>query len=221
MKNVLNKTECNRHITLSDSTACINMGGVDYTVLVDLKTLQGKKEPYFNATKIVKQYNQAQESDLLESPKRLVDWTRSKRFKEIVEIYGCDFNTRESQLYRREKVKGNRFNIWVHKELFLSLMIWLDAKHEVAITQFVNRVVENIDQVKHIRQISKEKSHDFHEEVRLLNDRLTAEGSGAGNQRIFATLNQKINKKATDKCTPRGGIDHDTFEGEEDFHVQS
>ena len=72
---------------------------------------------------------------------------------------------------------------------------------------------------RHVRQVSKERSHNFHDEVGLLNDRLTAEGSGAGNQRIFATFNQKVNKKATDKSTPRGGVDHDTFEGEEDFHV--
>jgi len=68
-----------------------------------------------------------------------------------------------------------------------------------------------------IRQISKERSYDFHYEVDLLNERLTVEGSGAGNQRIFATLNQKINKKATERATKRGGIDHDTFTGDENF----
>lgn len=193
------------------------MGGVDYTVLMDLKTLQGKKEPYFNATKIVKQYNQVQKSDLFGSPKRLDKWLNSVRTKEIIDILITQFGVSKSRLIQTNRT-GKERGTWVHRELFLSLMIWLDAKHEIAITQFINRVVENIDQVRHIREVSKERSHNFHDEIGLLNVRLTAEGSGAGNQRIFATLNQKINKKATDRSTPRGGVDHDTFEGEENFH---
>ena len=217
MRNALNKRECNTHITLVNSTACINMGGVDYTVLIDLKTLQGKKEPYFNATEIVKQYNKEQESDLFGSPKRLVDWTRSKRFKEIIEIVKCDFNTTQSRLYLSENIKGNR-RIMLHKELFLSLMIWLDAKHEIAITQFVNRVVENIDQVEHIRGVSRSKHLNYTDELLLLQEDLKDEGSGSA-PFIITTMQQKIHKKATGRSTKRGGVDHDTFEGEEDFRI--
>ncbi len=110
------------HVTLHESSFNVDVGGVDYSVLVDLKNLQGENTPYFNATEIVKQYNEAQKYNLFGNPKRLVKWQRSKRFKEITK------NIKNAFVIRR----GGKGNIaWVHGDIFYSFLFWVDVKYQI------------------------------------------------------------------------------------------
>ncbi len=185
------------------------IGGIDYQILVDLKTLQGQKEPYFNATEIVKQYNDAQKDNLFGSLKRLNKWVNSKRFKEIINIWETQKGVPKSKLYFKKR-DGKVYNVWIHKELFLSLMIWLDAKHEFEITQLVNKVVEYSDTALLTRADTKALSRPMTDQVKRLREKLFEEDSGAA-PTYYSTLHRQIHKAVTAKPLKRGGIDHEAL----------
>ncbi len=190
------------------------IGDIDYQVLVDLKTLQGQKEPYFNATEIVKQYNAAQKDSLFGKPKRLDTWLRIKRTKELIQILITRMVVSKSKLIRTNRTGESR-GTWIHKELFLSLMIWLDAKHELAITQLVNKVVEYSDTALLTRADTKALSRQMTDQVKRLVAKLDEEGSGAA-PHYYSTLNQQIHRAVTAKPLKRGGIDHEALTIEEE-----
>ena len=75
--------------TLKRNVFDLTVEGIDYNILADLQKLQKSKELFFNATDTIKQYNKKHPNN----KKRLVDWFRSKRFKEIINIWECDYNT--------------------------------------------------------------------------------------------------------------------------------
>ena len=199
-------------VTLDKSNFHLQLGDINYDVLVDLKTLQGKKEPYFNATEIIKQYN-----DIHNAKKRIVDWTRSKRFKEIINIHGCDFNTRKNVLYRKEKIKGNKYNIFIHRELFLSMMIWLDAKHEIAVTSFVGNVIECIDATKLTRKAVILPTVELNIELDDLAKLMVMEGKNPASKKIsmiYVHIQNAVNKTVTGKgvSLDRNTLPHEQLE---------
>jgi len=191
-------------VTLKESSFLVEVGEINYQVLVDLKTLQGTKEPYFNATEIVKQYNQTKSTN-----KKLSSWKRSLRFKEIIKIWECDFNTPISKIYRNERV-GSSYKMMVHKDLFLSLMIWLDAEHELAITKFVDNVVSRLDGAKLTRKTSKSLAKPMTDLIKVLKEKLDEEGSGAA-QHYYNIVSNQIYKAATGKPASNGREGHDTL----------
>lgn len=71
---------------------------------------------------------------------------------------------------------------------------------------------------RHIRQVSRQRSHDYTDELILLQEKLKEEKSGSA-PFIIPTIQQKIHKKATGRATKRGGIDQDALTGEEDFKI--
>lgn len=194
-------------MTLHESTFCLTVGEINYNVLVDLKTLQGEKAPYFNATEIVKQYNLFNP----DNQKRLVEWKRSKRFKDLVNLMVGKSHHRKLHFIEGS---GNKKKMMVHKELFLSLMIWLDAKHEIAVTSFVNRVVEKIDVAAFTRAVSKSLSRPMTNQVKILQEKLAEEKSGAA-PHIYTTISKQIHRAATGRPMPKGGEDQESLSLEE------
>ncbi|WP_415408227.1 KilA-N domain-containing protein [Sulfurovum sp. CS9] len=163
----------NTNVTLQESNFTLKLGDKMYNIVSDLKMLQGKKEPFFNASYFVKKFNEANPN----KTKAIFDWTRSKRFNEIIDIWERENNVPKSKLYRKERV-GGKYQIFVHHELFLSLLIWLDAEHEMAITNFINRAVEMVGVTKQERKVSKGVSLHYTDQLKELEAMLKAEGSG-------------------------------------------
>ena len=180
---------CSKEVTMQDSKFCTNVGDIEYTIFASLKKLQGEEAVFFNATEVVKQYNKYNDTK-----KRLTRWTESKRFKEIVEIARTSLGTTVSKLYISENIKGSK-RVMIHQDLFLSLMIWLYAKYELQITQLINKVVKSIDVAVFERIESKALSRPMTDQVKVLQQMLSNEKSGAA-ATYYATVNRQVRKAA-------------------------
>ncbi|MBN1971242.1 MAG: KilA-N domain-containing protein [Candidatus Delongbacteria bacterium] len=183
----------NTHVSVSNGNFIAVFGQDMYHIISDLKTLQGNKAVFFNASDIVKQHNEKNPM----KKKNLAAWTRSKRFQEIIEIWECEKNTPKNKLYRKVRI-GKRYQVFVHHELFLSLLIWLDAKHEVAITNFINKAVAMSDEVQRERGISIKVFPQFTDALNSLKKKLEDEGSGFA-PHTFMNVNILVYKGATGK----------------------
>ncbi len=179
-------------VTLKNSSLLINIGDETFNVFMSLRNLQGQKSPYFNATEVVKQHN-----ELSGDSKRIYEWTKSKRFKEIIGIWERDFSVPKSKLYVKERA-GSEHKIMLHQDLFLSLMIWLDAKYEMNVTSFVNKTVENLQITTESRQIVKTPTKALNRLISLVGEQLTEEkpDSSAG-RRLYSHIQSAVNKTVT------------------------
>ncbi len=180
--------ECNS-ITVTRSTACENIGGIDYKVLIDLKKLQGKKEPYFNATDLVKQYN-----DHHGKKKQLGDWLRLKDTRELIVKLEDLYTGIPVKRFVEKRGSGRSRSTWIHKELFLHMMYWLDVDHKIAIMKFVDNIVKDISLVLEKREAIKQPTKDRNESLEYLSKALTIlHPDSSRGSRLYLHISQKIN----------------------------
>ena len=191
-------------VAVKGSEVKFALGGLIFTLMLEKKKIDGNDEEFFNATEFVKQYNKQ-----TGKKKRLVRWTESVRFKEIVEIWETEKRTPKNKIYRKERV-GKTDNIKVHKDLFYSLCIWLDAKYEVAITDFLNKVGEGVSVAVLEREKEAQADIALNTSLKLLDDMLQDEGSKF---RAFSIINNWVNEKASQGRITSGRVDHDTLKG--------
>jgi len=191
--------------TLKRNVFDLSVEGIDYSVITDLKKLHDSDEIFFNATDIVKQYNDAHPK---QDPKLLGNFTKSRRFKDLTEILLFKLNSKKKDLYFK-KGTGNKVQTWLHKDLFLSLMIWIDAKHEIAVTQFVSGVIKMIGNAREIRTEEKDRHLSYTDALKTLYGRLQDAGTSQPEHFFYTTIQRKIAKKATGEVMKQGGTDHD------------
>ena len=132
-------------------------------------------------------------------------WTKSKRFKEIVEIWETQKGVPKNKIYRKERV-GKEYRVMVHKDLFYSLCIWLDAKFEVAIVDFLNKATNGVSVAVLERLEESHADKALNDSLKLLDIELQKEGS---NFRSFSTVNNWVNEKASEGKITSGPVDHD------------
>lgn len=188
-------------ITLKDSTATLTIGNHDFIVLMSLKSLQGERQPFFNATEIINQYN-----DFYGAKKRLSNWTQSPRFKELMKIWETEFQVPKNKLYQKER-EGKKYRIMLHKDLFLSLMIWLDARHEFEVTRFLNEIVSELTTVELMRAKRKALQKPMTEQIKILQQILKDEGSGFA-PHTYSNIQKWIYFSVTGVMPPKGGADY-------------
>ena len=191
-------------VAVKGSEVKFALGGLIFTLILEKKKIDGHGEEFFNATEFVKQYNKQ-----TGKKKRLVRWTESVRFKEIVEIWETEKRTPKNKIYRKERV-GKTDNIKVHKDLFYSLCIWLDAKYEVAIADFLNKVGDGVSVAVLEREKESQADKSLNASLKLLDDMLQGEDSRF---RALSTVNNWVNEKASKGSVTSGRVDHDTWRG--------
>ena len=195
--------------TLKRNVFDLTVEGIDYSVLSDLKKLHDSDEVYFNATDIIKQYNEEHPNK-----KRLLStFIRRLRTKELIESLIVQFCTVEKKLII-VKGKGRYAETWLHKELFAHLLIWIDVKHEIAVVQFVTNVVKMIGNAKEIRTEEKDRHLPYTDALKVLYGRLKEEGTKQREDWFYSTIQRKIAKKATGEAMKNGGRDHDGHEAQ-------
>jgi len=173
-------------ITLTGGSKSFTVGQIDYSVLINLKALQGEKEAYFNATEVIKQYNK-----FYGTKKRLSDFIKRERTTELVEkLETANAVTRNDLIISK---RGRNAETYIHKDLFLSLMIWLDAEHELAVTQFVNSVVNELTTVELMRTETKVLHKPMTYQIQRLQQMLKDEGSGFA-PHTFTNIQKWIHK---------------------------
>jgi len=211
----------NKELTTADlkSLSCnggdlnINVGTENYSVLVDFHSLNNSDTEFFNASEIVKQYN-------INNPanqKRLNKWTNSKRFKEIIEIWETQKGVPKNKIYFKKR-DGSFYHVWIHKDLFLSLMIWLDAKYELAITDLIEQVSTQHFQVQQTREHGKIARNTYTSTLQVLDNEANISRALAGKPPLteektyFSHGTKLMNKALFDKQINRNDLDEPQLE---------
>lgn len=193
------------------------LGEINYTVLTKHHEMKSQDIDYFDATSVIRQYNSDIDADIMlgfktvKRKKRLDNFLRNTRTKQIMAKIEKDpcANSRMGKLVKIVQ-NGEAKEIWLHLDLFLHLMIWLDAEHEVAVVKFVQEVLGRIEGALLIRKEEKAAQLPTMDEVKRVQKMLEDEGSGAA-PNYYSTVNSQIYTAATGLPSSRGGVNHNNL----------
>jgi hypothetical protein len=187
----------------------LDLAGIDYEILVQNQKIRSGNEQYINATEILKTYNANPKQDLFWSKKRLDLWFKSHRTKEIVEKFmSTPGGSKAYYIYGAGRGKST----WIHKDLFLHLMIWLDAEHEIAVVKFINHITDKFSQAGEIRNLERSRYKQVTDDLKPLYALCLKEGTTQPEEAFYTTVNQKLHNIASGSALKRGGMDHDSLD---------
>lgn len=197
------KTSSTDTVTLGKSEFKLTLGNTVYQILIELKILKGVSLPYFNATNIVKQYNTKNGTS-----KRLSDFIKSKRYREMMKNLLAERSLTKNKLCFTKGKTSNPVT-WVHKDLFLALMIWLGSENELVVSEFLTKVLKNLDTARLTRDVSKVLNKPMTDQIKRLIVMLEREG--AYSKYYYSTINDQIYKSATGRPAKNKREVHDNL----------
>lgn len=100
----------------------------------DLKVKQRTKDGMFNATSLLKQWNNVSNSN-----KKLDHFFDNKSTKEFINamIDDEDLHTHNSVYVKSRASRGDNAGTWMHPYLFIDFAMWLNPKFKVQVIKFV------------------------------------------------------------------------------------
>lgn len=102
--------------------------------LNDFDVVQRTKDSMFNATALLKQWNEgANES------KEITKFFENKQTKEFINVLVCEENldTQNSAYVKSKASRGSNAGTWMHPYLFVKFAMWLNPKFEYHVIKFV------------------------------------------------------------------------------------
>lgn len=178
-------------VTCKGGQATLLLNDVQCDILYSFKLVDGRPEPYFNATDFLSSYN-----DSFGEKKRLDKFWNRERTKELVNL----IHPKKGYKNLAKYVEGEgRFKkTFIHKDLYLSLLIWLDAKYELAITQLVEMISRNGEITYHNREMLKHDTKIKNDAVRVLEEKIKLEHPTSKTaQFIYPNIQRGINRAIT------------------------
>ena len=101
----------------------------------EFEVYQRTKDGYFSATKLLKQWNQANGSD-----KRLESFFENKSTTEFISVLSEDLNSKNSCELKTHEAKRGKTNggTWMHPFLFIDFAMWINPKFKLQVIKFVH-----------------------------------------------------------------------------------
>lgn len=100
----------------------------------DFEVLQRTKDGFFNATKLLKQWN-----NKLGMQKEVSKFFELEQTKQFIEVLVSEENlhTQESTYVKSKASRGDNAGTWMHPILFIKFAMWINPKFEYYVIRFV------------------------------------------------------------------------------------
>lgn len=137
--------------------------------LQDFEVVQRTKDSMFNATSLVRQWNESKKES-----KEITKFFENKQTKDFIEtlINEENLNTQDSAYL---KTRGKNGGTWMHPYLFVKFAMWLNPKFEYHVIKFVydqlikDRLLSGDHYVELCSRLARYQDTDFREVGKILN----------------------------------------------------
>lgn len=147
--------------------------------LQDFEVVQRTKDGMFNATLLIRQWNDNLHTQKNGDAKKkdMDDFFNNKRTKEFIEvlIYEENLHTQKSAYLKSKASRGANAGTWMHPYLFVKFAMWLNPKFEYHVIKFVydqlikDRLLSGDHYVELCSRLALYQDTDFREVGKILN----------------------------------------------------
>lgn len=165
-------------------------------LLYTYKIIDGNAEPYFDATSFMNNYKKSFPNE----KKVLKEFWRATRTKELVNLIVGKYH--HKKFAKKIIGKGKSKKTIVHKDLYLSLLIWLDARYELTITQMVEAISKSGEIIHESRKLLKDDTKAKNEAVYELVKKLKREyPNSKSSAYLYTNIQKGINRRVLGKVS--------------------
>lgn len=100
----------------------------------DFEVLQRTKDGFFNATKLLKQWNQ--KLGMQKEVSKFFELEQTKQFIEVL-VNEENLHTQEATYVKSKASRGENSGTWMHPILFIKFAMWINPKFEYFVIRFV------------------------------------------------------------------------------------